>query len=442
MLIKPFFSDPYEGGEDLQVLKFNTAKGNLNNVRNTMYIKAAGEKTSNSVIGNEEVFDVILVSDMIKAFDIKNYANAFNAAFLLEWYDCCNIYDLNVYGKIVHYFNGIYRGDPTADMKTKLANMSLYPNISYSTFKKDNMVEPVSKVLYMKHGMRILSNVCYTHKSAASAYEYDYQRYQQLDNCGYPKAIKIPLNALNGVIEDLVRLNAFMDITDPKYPDIQPYTTGTYPRCLEIKSMYTGSELTSELQNLTVNIVTLHHDEEEERNRRIRMELMGIDAGSAMPDTLMRKIDLRMAARNIAVDFTKVSICAMFENAEIVLDNRSPDVSINKLRVPFSKLPTYLMLSMMSVFNSDVVDIVAPAVEKTLENPSEHVKVYIWDTPFEIIVKITNFDLKMTETVRLDKSEAIHTYLIEGLHNPNEEKFEIHRNVELLENSNNNLNQD
>ena len=115
MLIKPFTPD-ISVDDDTQVLRFNTSKGSLNNIRNSLYVKQV-----NGVQGHE-IYDIILVSDMIRHFNsIYDYLNSFG----LNFSDLRGIVievenGMNMFGKIIHIFTGVYRGNPDLPLKEKL----------------------------------------------------------------------------------------------------------------------------------------------------------------------------------------------------------------------------------------------------------------------------------------------------------------------------------
>lgn len=424
MLIKPFIPDISED-DDTQVLRFNTSKGSLNNIRNSLYVKQV-----NGVQGHE-IYDIILVSDMIKHFNsVFDYLNSFG----LNFSDLRRIVieienGMNVFGKIIHIFTGVYRGNSDLPLKEKLANISLYPNISYSIGTTDVLSSSVSKVLFMKHGSRTISDVTYYPKYSTSVIP----------------TISTDMSKLNEVINIVAKQGSCIDITDPKYPDIQPYRVGKeYPRCLEIKSVYKCNELLQSLCNLTAYVIDgksliKEEIENEIRNNKLRRALMTSD-GDSDPYNYQKIVDLRMLARNIAVDYTKISICSMIEKTEIVFDSTIKDPIIKKITVPFNPLPKTLVGKLLSVIQNECVSLISAHIKNKVRILSvipNHFRIYIYDTPYEIIVKVTDFDNHLSESVRMNKSETIHDYLIEGMHYANDDRIVIHRNTELLVDANN-----
>jgi len=439
MLIKPF---KYEGsidGDDIQTIRFNTSKGSLNNVRSSIYVKQVLDSES-GLMGGQEAHDVVLVSDMIKHYKtLDDYFKDFNLSvddFSMTTNlrgDLLNGNGINVFGKIVHVFNGIYRGDPEANIKDKLSRMILYPFISYSIGTDDAFCIPVSKVLYVKHGTRTISNVAYYHQNT-------------LNFMNNVPSVSANAAEFEKVITHISMQGAYIDITDPKFPDIHPYNSGEYPRCLEIKSQYTGNELISSLINLTTYFVnnadSLNQEEmeNEARNARLRRTLMGAtldDADNPEMMTIEHIMVLRTMARNIAVDYTKVSICSMIENAKVIYDSTDPTKApkITGLRIPFDKVPKLMMGKLIGTLMSDYTDLLKASIKESARHFSyiaNHFRISLYDTPYDILVKITDFDHNLSESVRLNKSEAIRDYLIEGIHQANTNKVEIHRNLELL----------
>lgn len=430
MLIKPFIPDISED-DDTQVLRFNTSKGSLNNIRNSLYVKQV-----NGVQGHE-IYDIILVSDMIRHFNsIFDYLNSFG----LNFSDLRGIVieienGMNVFGKIIHIFTGVYRGNSDLPLKEKLANISLYPNISYSIGTTDVLSFPASKVLFMKHGSRTISDVMYYHKYVSD-----------LGNAiNAMPTISTDVSKMNEVIDIIAKQGSCIDITEPKYPDIQPYRVGKeYPRCLEIKSVYKCNELLQSLCNLTAYVIDgksliKEEAENEIRNNRLRRALMANDNDSD-PYNYQKIVDLRMLARNIAVDYTKISICSMIEKTEIVFDSTIKDPIIKKITVPFNPLPKTLVGKLLSVIQNECVSLISAHIKNKVRILSvipNHFRIYIYDTPYEIIVKVTDFDNHLSESVRMNKSETIHDYLIEGMHYANDDRIIIHRNTELLVDTNN-----
>lgn len=434
MLIKPFKPD-IDYDNDECVLKFNTSKGSLNNVRSSLYVKMISG--TDGYIGHE-VYDVILVSDMIKHYKTHiDWMKDFNLT--LENFELNSLLrsidgnGMNVFGKIVHVFNGVYKGDPSANIKDKLANMILYPSISYSIGSDDGSIMPISKVLYIKHGSRTLSNVVYYHKQHILNY---------MDN--EVPDISVNKADINALLDKITSQGAYIDITDPRYPDIHPYRNGQeYPRCLEIKLSYTGNELISALTNLSAYFVNsedslrLEEQESELRNMNLRRAMMSMDIDSNEYERTSRIIEMRMMARNIAVDYTKVSVCSMLENAKIIYDSLDPNKvpQIIGIRIPFDKYPSILMrkmiLALMSEYNSIIGDVIKTNA-RNLNIMPKHYRISLNDTPYDILVKITDFDHQISESIRMNKSEALHDYLIEGIHKSNENKMVIHRNTALL----------
>lgn len=427
MLIKPHYSDEYiNNDEDPQVLKFNTSKGHLKENRNTLYVKLV----SNEI--GQEIYDIILVSDMIKKY--RNFEDLFTS-FNFKMNESFNTGDLDynkpagMFAKIVHVFNGVYRGDHTLNIKQKLHKMSLYPIMSYSIGMEDVIYMPISKVLYIKHGTRTLSNVTYKHLVFPSGTYPEYSGSQK---------------GFVNMLDDLVDYGCYIDITDPKYPDLHPYKVGVeYPRCLEIRSMYTGNEILSSLLNLTCYIVNDSEElrrkeyENEQRNSQLRRLMMSEDIGNANVfemSEIKEHVGLRIMARNIAVDFAKVSVCSMLENVKIIYDSLK-GIMIDNVRVPFEPIPTVMMAHMVGTLQSEFTSMVKEAIRDALKNESvcsEHVRISVYDTPYETVVQVTNFETNRSEVLRMNKSEILHDYLIEGIHHKEEDKVVIHRNMDLL----------
>ena len=411
MLIKPPFIKCPDliNDEDNSILRFNVIKGEVSQVRNSVYIR----KLEIDTVGNE-IYDVVLVSDMLKRFKLYDYYDKFvwvkerqrNPSLMYELDDMY----VNVFCRLTHIFNGVYRDNPALDFKDKLGKICLYPSISCSIGKPD-YADTKDKALYIKHGTGTVSSVIYDHNT------YEGERIIcHAENI--QKAFK--------ELEDISHLdnNVFIDIPDPKYPDMQPYAVGEeYPRCLEFKSHYYMKEILSSLTDVSVNVVSDYANDVtmmERRNAMLRKKLMCEDADSDI-SAFNAVITLRMLARNIAVDFTEISICSAFDKLELMYDScdtTNPSV-IKNITIPFDKFPGAYMMNTLNkavyTFKNICLSNLRPLIQDGIG--LDHIRVSICDTQYETLVKVTDFTRNnITESVRLNKSECVHDYLLEGLY--------------------------
>ena len=81
------------------------------------------------------------------------------------------------------------------------------------------------------------------------------------------------------------------------------------------------------------------------------------------PYNYQKIVDLRMLARNIAVDYTKISICSMIEKTEIVFDSTIKDPIIKKITVPFNPLPKTLVGKLLSVIQNECVSLISAHIK-------------------------------------------------------------------------------
>ena len=435
MLIKPFkILDPeaIKDSENLRVLQFNTAKGVLNHVRNSIYVKSSEGSTP-----GHELFDVILVSDLIKQFDVLDYIEKYrphlkDRAFMYDF--MADNHKLSVFCKIVHTFNGVYRGDPEASFDDKLKNIYLYPSISYSIGKTDLFYEIDHRVLYMKHGSRTLSSV---------TYDISFNREElNLPAC-YDRE-----DFAKAIYEKHLEGKNYIDIPDPRYPDMHPYQVGeNYPRCLEIPSKFIMKDLLRDLINASVYIVDENKKDilelerlQEKRNEEIRRRMMSMDSDIANInyDPFELSLNMRVMARNIAVDFTKISICGMMESVELIYDFTTDQVQINKVRIPFDKVPTMFMQTTLAIITKEFRTLCKSNLKAltslVVPNSTHRFRISVYDSSYEIIVKVSDLANKVSESIRLNKTETLHDYLIEGIHTADENKIVQNYNIRLLAN--------
>lgn len=449
MLIKPFHKIIDDGGgETSEVL--NSSEGTLTQMKNTIYLIRSDEE-NDRVFPNKEVYDVILVSEMIKRLDsIYDFAD-FNELYTYMTTGNRESVPANYFCKVVHIFNGVFNGFRSSDNPVeKLKGLILYPNISFSIGERENKVIPQSKVMFCKHGSKVLSSVYYTHKSMNKLADMNIMNREEILN---------KKELLTNILSRANLIGTYFDITDPSYPNVIPYKQGTYSKVADMKNLYKGKELLSNLINLQIkNIDTskirAYEKEKEIRNINLRKELMSLDVDDNQYGSCMDSLQMRMIARNIAIDFVKVSICSMMESVEIIYDTKYTDESgIKNIGFPFNKVSKLFLVSKMSLIVEDFNEICDKHI---LDNLTQfiagggHFRVTLSDNAYEIIVKVTQFNdfsdykiknssnkfyvsnLTKSETFRLNKSEAIHDYLIEGIHNSNTNMMMKNSNMLLL----------
>lgn len=446
MLIKPFskINDKESSPEIL-----NASSGTLTQMKNTIYLIKSNEY-DDRVFPGKEIYDVVLVTEMIKKLkDVHDFAD-FNS--LYQYITTGNAPQdheyANYFCKITHIFNGVYTdGNSSDSIIDKFKNMNLYPNISFSIGERENKVIPQSKVLFAKYGTKLLSSVYYTHKAMNKLADMNIMGREELLN---KKEI------LSNIVSRANLIGSYFDITDPVYPNVIPYKENTYSKVSDIKSVYSGKELISNLLNLEIkNIDTSeirqYEKDREVRNINLRKELMNLDTDGSS-DIYMDSLQLRLAARNIAIDFVKISICSMMESIEIIYDTKyDAESGIKNIGFPFNKVSKQFLVSKMFLIVNDFYDICDKYLnsKSSIIPYSNHYRVSLYDNSYEIVVKITMFsdndsilktksqklyvsNFTKSETFRLNKSEAIHDYLIEGIHNSNSNITMKNTNMLLL----------
>lgn len=448
MLIKPF-NKLSETNDSSEVL--NASEGTLTQLKNTIYLSRVDDE-DNRIFPGKEVYDVILVSEMIKRLNSTYDFSDFNELYKFITTGQKEDTPANYFCKITHIFNGVHNGYKSSDNPVeKLKDLILYPNISISIGERENKVIPQSKVMFCKHGSKILSSVYYTHKSMNKLADLNIMNREEVLN---------NKELLNNVLSRANLVGSYFDITDPLSPNVIPYKQNTYSRVTDIRSSYRGKELLSSLINLQIkNIDTSkireYEREKEIRNINLRKELMSLDT-DVDNDVFVDTLQMRLIARNIAIDFVKISICSMMESIEIIYDTKYTDkAGIKNIGFPFNKVSKLFLVSKMSLIVEDFNEICDKYIIKQnlmLTTGCDHFRVTLSDNAYEIIVKITAFydntlnmlgpklarknvyvsKLTKSETFRLNKSEAIHDYLIEGIHNGNSDMMMKNSNMLLL----------
>ena len=457
MLIKPFHKIIDDDNDIGTSEVLNSSEGILKQMKNTIYL-IRSDNADNSIFPGKEVYDVILVSEMIKKLNnIYDFAD-FNELYNYMTTGVKNDGPANYFCKVVHIFNGVCNGiSPRDNPADKLKDLILYPNISFSIGERENKVIPQSKVMFVKHGSKILSSVYYTHRSM--------NKLADLNIMGREEVLNRK-ELLTHILSRAGLVGPYFDITDPMFPNAIPYKQGSYSKASDIKRLYRGRDLLSSLINLQIKSIDTskiqaYEREKEIRNINLRKELMSLDSdneNSIFLDTLQ----MRLTARNIAIDFVKISICSMMESIEIIYDtgrlddeivSEKPNGSgIKNIGFPFNKVSKVFLVSKMSLIVEDFNEI----CEKHLLTRTfmcsgyTHFRITLSDNAYETVVKITAFfdksdvskimksnqfntlNLTKSETFRLNKSEAIHDYLIEGIHNSNENMMTKNSNMLLL----------
>lgn len=410
------------------ILRFNETRGSIKDCRSEIYLRKINAINFNTdsidMTEVNDMYDVILISQIIKKLSGIN-AHAF-----------C---------KIVHHFNGISKmTNNKSNLAERFKNMILFPNISYSVGEMDDNcifvgntnTFKISKALFIKHGTRTISNVEYC------------------ESMHLPFGIQLDEDNMKQACggEEMDNISKYFDITDPQYPEAHFYEKGNYSRCLEMKSKYTGSEL-MKLDNLSLMEINVSPSVEEEyedrRSANIRRALM--DSQDPEYDKFNLAIMMRIMLRNMVVDFMKTSICGLMNTVELIyyhdINANINQSTFKKVNMPVDKL-TDMFYTNLSIINrsfeylckTNTKDIINEFVKINFGNlVKPELRIYLCDRPFELIAKISlynNGKVYHTETIRMLKTEALHDYIIEGMHN-NSSGMTTVRSLDLLVNKEN-----
>lgn len=429
MLIKPY-AKPLGEEED----NISRSSGVMRQQRNTLYVKPIDGIDQ---YYGKKVYDVILVSEMIHNTKDPNLVRSglydYNSLYSDNPESYKNGQGINYFVKIVHCFNGVIEPsvDPSIYNNTDyIKAMTLYHLASYSVGESEYHILPCTKASFYKSGSKLISTATYTYSYTKSLLEMNKPKVQIKSNADFERV----LNKLN-------ECGSYFIITDPRFPEAIPTMSGK-TTCNYYK--YSGSDIYNKLINLTVKEIddkTLQREElqKEKYNEQLRKDLMAMDA-DFVDSVAMRRLSMRMVCRNIAVDYTKISICSMLEEVEIIYDNTDENlIAIKKVQMPFDKVPVIFTVTKLEIVKNEFLKL----CENVASKPSyfgSHVRISLYDTQFEIVVKFTNFGISsviaskniISETFKLSKSEAINDYISEGIHQGNTQNALIQNNNMVL----------
>lgn len=431
MLIKPY-AKPLEDEED----NIPRTPGVMRQQRNTLYIKPV--EGIDQYYG-KKVYDVILVSEMIHntkdPMIVKAGLYDYNALYSDNPPSYKNGQGINYFVKIVHCFNGVI--EPNVDLSAYsgtdyIKAMTLYHLASYSVGESEYHFLPCTKASFYKAGSKLISTAVYTYSYTRSLLEMNRPKVQIKNNMDFERV----LNKLNDC-------GTFFLITDPRYPEAVPVTSG---KASVNYYKYSGNDIYSKLINLTVKEIddeTLQREElqREMYNAQLRKDLMAMDADFVNSEA-MNRLAIRMSCRNIAVDYTKISVCSMLEEVEIIYDNIDEDfIAVKKIQMPFDKVPVVFTITKLEIVKNEFQKLCEKAISGSNYAFGHHVRISLYDSQHEIIVKYTDFGIPskaipskniISETFKLSKSEAILDYISEGIHQGNTSATLIQNNSTVL----------
>lgn len=430
MLIKPY-AKPLGDDED----NIPKSQGIMRQQRNTIYIKPV---TGIDQYYGKKVYDVILVSEMIHntkdPIFVKSGLYDYNSLYSDNPQSYKAGQGINYFVKIVHCFNGII--EPNVDLSIYndtdyIKAMTLYHLASYSVGESEYHFLPCTKASFYKSGSKLISTVVYTYSYTKSLLEINKPKIQIKNNLDFER-----------VLNKLGECGAFFQITDPRYPETIPVITG---KTSLNYYKYSGNDICSKLINLTIKEIddnTLQREEiqKEKYNEQLRKDLMSMDADFVNSDA-MNRLSIRLICRNIAVDYTKISICSMLEEVEIIYDTYDENLTaIKKIQMPFDKVPVVFTITKLEIVKNEFQKLCEKTISKTKYSMlGHHIRISLYDAPYEIVVKFTDFGNAskniISETFKLGKSEAIIDYISEGIHQGNASNALIQNsNTILLDN--------
>lgn len=398
MLIRPMIND----GSDTPVKEANFRS---NTFKNDLYICPV-DKGFDPVTG-QLLYDVVLISEIIG--DIPG-ANE---------YDPRDVNNLGkAFGKIVHHFSGrIHEGNVDVNKPNELvANMSLYPIISYvSSFKDTDII--VGSTQFYRYDTKKFTSVIHMLKHTGTA-----SAKSKLDD-----------------MREVAKRALVLDIPDPLYPALRVLREYNGVPDVKVAKLDTsfnyGAELINNIVNLKIHMVEVDFAAEErarvERNNSIRALLGSPAADCGENDPLVDRITLGNMAKSIAVDFVKADLGGMMESCTLIFDNKIMQPTglycgFKSVVVPFGEI--------YANFNYTKTQFIAHEFDKICKcviglSTPRHFRVTIDCNQFEITVKVSIldeeqynkdlfglYDFKKSVTIKMKKSEAVIDFVTQFLH--------------------------